>query len=250
MEVAQHIAALRRDGEGLADAVERAGLDAAVPTCPGWSVRDLVRHVGGVHRWATGYVAEQRTEMWDADLDEIVGAWPQDAELLQWFREGHAALAAALDDADPALVCWTFLTAPSPLAMWARRQAHETAIHRVDAERAAGVTPSFPPDFAADGIDELLTCFITRRGSRLRSEPAVTLRVRCEPAGGDWLVHIGADGVQTAPGSDGDADCEVRGAASHLYLTLWNRQPPDDLAVSGDANELALFLDRVRIRWS
>ena len=140
--------------------------------------------MGGVHRWATGYVADARTEVWEVGLDEVVGAWPDDAELADWLRHGCDALAAALAAAPPDLECWTFLPAPSPLAMWARRQAHETAIHRVDAELAAGTAVSpFTPAFAADGVDELLTCFVPRRSTECAAEAPTTLVVRCTRRG-------------------------------------------------------------------
>src|SRR6516225_5290424 len=194
MEIVTHIEALRTQGELMALAVGAgAGPDDPVPSCPEWTVRDLVRHLGGVHRWATGYVADARTEQWDVDLIEVVGAWPEDTELVPWFRQGYAALADALDAAPDDLACWTFLQAPSPRAMWARRQAHETAIHRVDAELAtrddASLSP-FDPEFAADGVDELLSCFLPRPRSRLRSDPPTTLRVTCADLDAGWLLQI------------------------------------------------------------
>ena len=255
MEVAAHIEALRTDGARMAAAVAAASPDAAVPTCPEWVVRDLVRHVGGVHRWATGYVAGGRTEQWDVDLDEVVGSWPADRELASWLARGCTALADALDAAPADLECWTFLRAPSPLAMWARRQAHETAIHRVDAELAAGaaVTP-FDSPFAADGVDELLSCFVTRRSSRLRSATPVSLAVSCTDADAAWLVRIDADHVTTDTGPDagalGDATCSVSGPAADLSLTLWNRAGPEALAVEGDRALLGLFLGQVQVRWA
>jgi uncharacterized protein (TIGR03083 family) len=251
MEIADHIAAVASEGKRLAAATAAAGPDAPVPSCPDWVVRDLVRHQGGVHRWATDIVARPRTEDWDVDLDEVVTSWPTDAELIEWFGEGVDRLVSALSDADPGLACWTFLSAPSPLAMWARRQAHETSIHRVDAELAAeqAVTP-FEAPFAADGVDELLTCFITRRGGRLRSDNERLLRVRCTDAAGDWLVRIGPDQVtSTAPGAE-VADCEVSGRASDLYRALWNRPPAGTLRVEGDRALIGQFGAQVRIRWS
>ena len=252
MEIAEHIDAIGRAGRQLAAAAAAAGPDAAVPSCPDWVVRDLVRHQGGVHRWATGIVAGPRTQPWDVDLDDVVGTWPADADLIGWFSDGVTRLVATLTQAKPDVICWTFLDAPSPLAMWARRQAHETSVHRVDAELAAGlpVTPVTPP-FAADGIAELLTCFITRPGGRLRSDPARVLRVRCADAAGDWVVRIGPDGVRTSAGSDvTGSDCLVTGAADDLYLALWNRRPASVLVVEGDNSVLDHFLDRVHIRWS
>ena len=232
-------------------AAAAAGPDSPVPTCPDWLVRDLVRHQGGVHRWATGYLTGPRAEFWDASMDEVVGAWPADAELLDWFSAGHQSLLTALSSADPDLVCFTFLRAPSPLAMWARRQAHETTIHRVDAQAAAGWPSSpVPAEFAADGVDELLTCFITRPGGSLRADPARRLRISCTDTAGDWLVSVTPDGASTSCDDPGPADCRVSGTAHDLYLTLWNRLADAPLAVQGDRSVLQLFTDRVKVRWS
>src|SRR6202034_1290764 len=104
--------------------------------------------------------------------------------------------------------------------------AHETAIHRVDAQLAAGsaVTP-FDAPFAADGVDELLACFVPRRSTALQAEKPAALAVRCTDEDRAWVLRIGPDGVTTesAPVADGVADCSVRGAAADLYLALWNR---------------------------
>ncbi len=252
MQVAAHVDALREEGERMAGVVAEADPGAAVPTCPDWTVRDLVRHLGGVHRWATGFVAEGRTDPGGPGLDEIVGVGPEDTELADWLRQGCAALVAALSAAPADLECWSFLPAPSPLAMWARRQAHETAIHRVDAELAAGSTVSpFAPPFAADGVDELLTGFVPRRSTKLRAEEPTTMAVRCRDVDAVWTLHLDEDGVTTThDASDTTAACTVTGAASDLYLALWNRAGPDGLVIGGDASVLDLFLDRVNVRWS
>jgi uncharacterized protein (TIGR03083 family) len=261
MNIAEHITALDSAGQRLAAAAEAAGPDAAVPSCPEWVVRDLVRHQGGVHRWAAGYVAGQRAELWEVDMEDVVGDWPADGDLIDWFDDGLATLVQALTDADPDLVCFTFLAASSPLAMWSRRQAHETTVHRVDAELAAGWSPAaLPVTFAADGVDELLSCFVTRPGGRLRADPSRRMRVSCTDDPGDWLVMIGPDRVVTraaAPGSASGvdetwehADCRVTGPANDLYLALWNRPPATPLRAEGDVSVLALFGDGVKIRWS
>src|SRR5215470_2096442 len=251
MEIAEHIATIAGEGKRLATAAAAAGPGAPVPSCPDWVVRDLVRHQGGVHRWATAIVAGPRTEPWNVELDEVVGTWPSDADLIDWLGDGLGRLVSALSEADPGMVCWTFLNAPSPLAMWARRQAHETSIHRVDAELAADrqVTP-FEARFAADGLDELLTCFITRRRSRLRSEERRLMCVRCTDADGEWLITIGPDDVvTTTPGAEAP-DCEIAGSASDLYRALWNRKPAASLSVTGDSGLVRQFGDQVQIRWS
>ncbi|MDF9811881.1 maleylpyruvate isomerase family mycothiol-dependent enzyme [Streptomyces sp. SPB162] len=240
MKMAEFIEILRHDGTRLADAAGQAGLDAPVPTCPDWRVRDLVQHTGTVHRWATGFVVEGREQP-----APIGGKVPDDSALLDWYREAHADLVAALTAAPVDLRCWHFLAAPSPLEFWARRQAHETAVHRVDAEAALGTDPSpATTDFAADGVDELLAGFHTRPRSKVRSELPRTLRVQAvdTPAGtGDWLVHLSQKAPRVERGAPGAADCTVSGPAADLYLALWNRGPYDGLDVSGDTKLLELW---------
>jgi len=249
METAEHIDALRAAGRDLAEAARIAGPAAPVPACPGWHVRDLVAHIGGVHRWATAYVAERRAEAMDqAERARYRDAVPDDAELVDWYATAHAALVAALETAPPDLECWTFLPASSPLAFWARRQAHETLIHRIDAEAAAG-KPGARPDtaLAADGIDELLTCFLTRPKSTLRADPARSLGVRASDVDEEWYVRIGPDKVEVLHGPGGSADCVITGPAADLYLFLWNRAGTEDLRVTGDASLLALWRESARV---
>jgi uncharacterized protein (TIGR03083 family) len=253
MEVAPWIETLRDEGARMTAAARATSADAPVPTCPEWMSRDLIRHTGGIHRWATRFVAEARAEPGSQTLEEVAGGWPGDEELADWFEAGYLGLAAALEAAPPDLQCWTFLRAPSPLAMWSRRQAHETAMHRVDAELTAGRTVDhlspFTPAFAADGVDELLTCFVPRRSTQLRAERPATLGVRCADDEGAWVLTIGPDGVTTATGA-GDADCTVRGAAEDLYLALWNRGRDERLQIEGDRGVLEQFGDTVQVRWS
>ncbi len=252
MEIPAHIDALRTEGERMVAAAAVADAGAAIPTCPGWTVRDLIRHTGGVHRWATGFVATGRTDPTGTGIDVAVGTGPADGDLAGWLGQGCHDLVAALESAPDDLQCWTFLAAPSPRAMWARRQTHETAIHRVDAQLAARIpVTACAPAFAADGIDELLVLFVPRRSSKLRADPPATLAVRCTDVEASWLLRMDGDGVTTTAAT-GDARsgaaCTVSGTAHDLYLALWNRLGADELAVEGDGDVLGQFFEGVRIR--
>jgi uncharacterized protein (TIGR03083 family) len=255
MEVGDLVDALDREGAAFAAAAEKAGPDAAVPTCPEWTVRELVRHVGYVHRWAASYVRSARLQMLDDEEEEAaVGPLPaDDTELLPWFRTGHAALVDALRAAPADVECWHFLRAPTPLAFWARRQAHETAIHRADAESAAGVPGGVAAAFAVDGIDELLLGFYARPSRRLRADQPASLLVEASdvPAAA-WAVRIGPDGAKLERSIEppDKVDCVLRGPASELYLTLWNRRDADDLRVEGDRAVLDLWRERATVRWT
>ncbi len=275
-----HVDCLEREGQLLAAAAARAGAGAPVPSCPGWRVRDLLAHTGYVHRWAAGFVAEARTDPVDTpDEADLLRLAPADSDLLAWFTEGHAALVRTLREAPADVRCWSFLPAPSPLAFWARRQAHETAIHRVDAEQAAaaspdaaggdgtdgglagaggtsgahggGVTP-LEGRFAADGIDELLTGFLARsmRRGRWQGRPGrLAIRARDGEGEAGWLVVTAPDGASVSRGA-GPADCEVTGPAASLYLAVWNRGPAAGLDVRGDPGFLADLRDGLHVRWS
>ncbi|RBM16457.1 maleylpyruvate isomerase family mycothiol-dependent enzyme [Prauserella sp. PE36] len=250
MDVASWISALDEAGTRLADTAERTGLDADVPPCPGWRVRDVLRHTGGVHRWATTFVATGRTEPLPlANAEDIVDELPGDEELVPWFRDGHAALVAALRAAPEDLQCWTFLKAASPLAHWARRQAHETTVHRVDVESAAGAVTPVDPGLAADGVDELLACFGVR-SRRLRLDPPRTLHVHATDTGDHWTARISTErAVVTRAEPEDSADSTVRGPAELLYLSLWNRAPLRGLEVTGDDTVVEKWPQIHAIRW-
>jgi uncharacterized protein (TIGR03083 family) len=237
METAEFVRILDQEGRLLAAAAEQAGTDAKVPTCPEWQVRDLVRHTGAVHRWAAGFVAEAHTSYRpEGGLPDLDGP-----ELLAWFREGHRHLVDTLTSADPDVRCWHFLSAPSPLAFWARRQAHETTVHRFDAEAARDGNPhGIDRHFAVDGIDELLSGFHARSKSRVRSETPRVLRVRAtDGEGAVWTVRLSQEPPATERADIGVADCEVAGPAARLYLALWNRLPYPGL--TGDTSVAELW---------
>jgi len=253
VEIAEHIDALEAEIEPFAAAIESAGPDAPVPPCPDWSVRDLARHMGVVHRWAATHVRDARTELYAVEDEEIAGGWPADDDLVAWLREGHRQLVHDLRSAPPDLECFTFLRASSPLAMWARRQAHETTVHRIDAQAAAGrlgAVTAPRPALSSDGIDELLTCFITRRWSKFRLDPARTMEVATTDTGAVWSVEVGPDAVITTRAPSAAPDVAIQGRAADLYLFLWNRAGLDGLTARGDETLLAAWTDSVKVRWS
>jgi uncharacterized protein (TIGR03083 family) len=247
--VRQYVEAVQDSGDRLGRAAVATGLGAAVPTCTNWQVRDLLSHVGGVHRWATSYVLTGRESPTTAAEEAGLFVQVPDDELVVWYREGHGRLVSALSSAKPAMTCWTFLPAPSPLAFWARRQAHETSIHCVDAEASARLASEFPPQLAIDGIDELLNGFFARAGGRLVADPPMSLSIRPTDSEFGWTVHIRPDGRTLSPGGS-DADCVISGSANDLYLLLWNRgQIETTVTVEGDIRVLDHWRTHAVISW-
>lgn len=249
LSVAEYLAALRREGDLFAAAVAAGNLDATVATCPEWTLRELAHHLGRTHIWAAAHVEQARpTPLSEEEQRAVWGDMPPDDEVVSWYRASLDRLVAALESAPPDLVAWTFLAnPPAPRAFWARRQAHELAIHRVDAQSVVGQVDSVPVTFALDGLDELLFGFYSRPRSRLRSATPRTLSVRTAKA--SWIVHIGHEGAR-AESSEEPGDCIVHGRAGELYYALWNRLPLHRFRVDGDPAVIDLWVNNATIRWS
>ena len=261
METREYISVLAKEGGLLVEASRGTNASAPVPTCPEWALRDLLAHIGFVHRWATAYVAKGLTDMVvEPAENEVLSRATSDELLVSWVDEGHRALVEALSSAPAGLRCWTFLPAPSPLAFWARRQAHETTVHRVDAELTAGQAPSsVGTSLAVDGIDELLLGFLARpRSRRLPKLVPGVVNFEATDAGHSWTVRIFPDRMETTKGpsksasksaSTSDSDLSVRAPASDLYLLLWNRRSGADMDVAGRGDLLGQWAEQVRVIW-
>ena len=259
MDVAQHITVVEREGNLFADAARRAGLDAEVPDCPGWEVRDLVRHLGMIHLWAAGHVAFPHEDpLYESEAEEHADFarywpdlgifWPADDELIDWYLRTNANLVRSLNEASPGLEAWTFLPAPSPRAMWARRQAHEIAVHRFDAEHAGREETGFEAALADDGIDEILAAFAPRASS-FPVDRTASMLVHATDTGSSWHVTISPDGVTTSR-DPRPADVTLSGTASDLYLAVWNRGDDSAISIDGDRTVLETWHEAYRIEWS
>jgi uncharacterized protein (TIGR03083 family) len=243
MEPAQYVDHLNRDSDALADAAETAGPDVHVPTCPGWTVEDLLRHCAGGDQWARTIV---ETGSRDTASNTLPDDAPTGAALIPYFRAGAHALARTLAATDPGASVWTFSPADRTTRFWTRRRAHETAVHRYDAQSAAATTAPLDTDLAVDGVDEFLTVFLPRLDRAAAALGTGTIHLHCTDTAGEWLLTGGADGVVVTR-EHAKGDVAARGTASDLVLFLWGRVPADRLEVFGDADALARFRDAVRV---
>lgn len=242
------VGVVQRAGAGLLACAHEVGLAAKVPTCPRWTVAHLVAHQAMVHRWATAHVR-------GLDPDAVPGQTElrSRSDLLEYASTGLGELVAALRAAPSDLQAMTFLhDVGDARTFWARRQAHETTVHAVDALAAVlGRVPTeaeagVPPQVGDDGVDELLRGFFTRGRSRLYDGTPCTLHVHATDTGRSWWVGVGE---QLTVADDGaDPDVVLRGNAAALYLALWNRG--NDIEVLGDHSLVARWRTTQRIRWS
>jgi uncharacterized protein (TIGR03083 family) len=186
----------------------------------------------------------------EGDLVDIVGGWPSDEDLLDWAVTRHAMLVDAIDAADPDFAYWTLRPSSSPITFWARRQAHETAIHRVDADAAAGRQTVFEAAFASDGLDELVLDFLGSRRGPLGLASVCSIAFLAADTKERWFATIGHDGFDTRRGDD-TADCCVTANASDLYRLVWHRADVTEagISVEGDPAALQRWWELGAIRW-
>jgi uncharacterized protein (TIGR03083 family) len=240
MDPEEYLDALARGSDSLADAAVAAGLGAPVPTCPGWTVADLLGHLVGGDTWARTIVEQAkdgRTER--VDRGHAPDGLEGDA-LVQAFRDGERALHDALASADPATPAWTFSKADRTVTFWLRRRAHETTVHRFDAEIAAGTPTPVDAALAVDGIDEYFDFFLPRQAEHLAELGDATVHLHCTDTDGEWLIRR-RDGEVEVTREHAKGDVAARGSASDLLLFIWGRVPADRLDVFGDTELLERF---------
>jgi uncharacterized protein (TIGR03083 family) len=228
------VSAVRREGEGILSTAGM-GLDADVPPCPGWDLTDLLGHVARIYQFAALVLSSRATEV--PDRPELPAGDPVDV-----LRDTLDDLVTALAECDAQTPVWNWAAGePAVAAFWARRMAHESSVHRFDAQSAHGVVQPIDAELAADGLDELIDVIAPRTYSR-HDEPAPTGTVALHAAdGGVWCLALEPDGVQrlevlSAPG------VTVAGTTNALLLAAYNRVPWNRLEIEGDADLLA--------RWS
>ncbi|MFB7784837.1 maleylpyruvate isomerase family mycothiol-dependent enzyme [Streptomyces vinaceus] len=259
MDHLTRLGVFQSESEAFDHAVRRAaggGREAPpVPSCPGWSVADLVGHLGSVQRYLTYILRERNTEPPDpTDLTlyalpedpAVRAAWPRhDAtphrgpvpeELFDWSAAAARELADALRDLGPDLPVWSWSTQQTS-GFWSRMQTIEQAVHRWDAETVTGDPAAFDSAFATDAVAQTFEVMVpARRG--WRSAPAGTgerYRFRRSDGPESWTLEFTGAEVLLEPDGTGPVGVEAAGTASDLTLFLWQRLPATGLDVTGDS---------------
>ncbi|MEZ5176577.1 MAG: maleylpyruvate isomerase family mycothiol-dependent enzyme [Acidimicrobiia bacterium] len=247
LPVEEYLDAVRSDGRVLIESAADAGMDAPVPTCPDWTVLDLVHHVESVYRHKTASVRDDHRDgspPWvdvddGADLGSLGGAL---SEMISVFER-----------ADLSLPSWTWCPHDHRADWWVRRMAHETTIHAADALAAAGRSHEIPQMLAVDGVDEILDEMLIGAPRWATLTPADG-RIDLRSDGRTWSVRL-ATMVGTSPRTgihyDEDAlilepdtqpDTVINADPSTLDLWLWGRATLPPSCVSGNGE----LVDRLR----
>jgi uncharacterized protein (TIGR03083 family) len=246
-----YAAALLEQNESFGEMIRDADPSTPVPTCPGWTLRQLMRHVGRGDRWAAQIIDDRCSQALDPRAvregkppDDLAGA-------IAWLHGSPRALIAAVERAGADTQVWTFL-GPQPAAWWIRRRLHEAAVHRADAAIALGLDYRLSAELSADAISEWLERVVADAGSPLSDGQA--LHLHATDAGEHWLLRDG-DNALTLTHEDHEdrekhqdeaASAGVSGPATGLLLALvrrWSAQQAG-LRLSGDTGVWQTWLDR------
>jgi uncharacterized protein (TIGR03083 family) len=248
MELSVYLHGVRDNARQFVEAVRKAGVDAPVPTCPDWTVADLARHQGRVFYWMSAIVETKAQEYIDRTPFEEEAAV---ADPLTHVESGAEHALAVFGAADPETPVWNWLAGgPGPVRFWFRRMAHETVVHRADAEAAAAAPAAAlsrvePAELAADGIDEFLDFLGMRARGGRAPQLSGSYHFHTTDVPGEWVVVFDGD-VVTIRREHAKADVAVRGPASDLELFLYSRRGSEGLETFGDPAAVAAWTEQIR----
>jgi uncharacterized protein (TIGR03083 family) len=240
MDRERYLELLAADGALLRTAAER-DLSAAVPSCPGWDVRDAVRHTAEVYEHKIACV-----ELGGAKPDPWPPEWSPTSDSLAWFDDAHHRVIEMLRTTDPAAPSWTWLPDDQTAGFWLRRMAQETAIHRVDVELAFGAVTPVDRELAVDGIDELLYLMVAGDWTGDEQPDLVGTAAVATPER-TWTIRMVEDRVDVDEGDGADASATVMAEPAPLLLWLYGRAPDDVVTVSGDPAQASRLRARLAV---
>jgi uncharacterized protein (TIGR03083 family) len=233
------------EGELLAESALGARPELSVPGCPGLTLSETVRHTGSVYRMVLAWLRDgRRPGQWQRAPNE-------GDDVSEFLRSGLRELLAELAAHDPAEECSTWWSLDTSYGFWRRRMAHETTVHRVDVQGAAGVTVHpVADDVAEDGVDEVLTLWFDHRLTVLGVSGTRPGDVAVRAGERTWMTRAGPDGTaawQTTASAAENADAEVTGSPMNVYLWLWGRVSDRAVHSSGDPDAVAQLWALLRL---
>jgi len=250
METKRLLECLDQDYRRLRSVVAEADLTTVVPTCPEWTMADLIRHIGAVYLHKVECMRLGTSpEVWPpAGLNE--------EEPVALLDRAYTALVAEFGKRDPEAPTFTWYDPDQTVGFWIRRMAQETVIHRVDAElTAAAPLAPIPDDLAEDGVDEFLVAFIEFGAKAWLDDYEDLLAtadgrsIRLETPSAAWLVRPTPEGIDVRVSDVDGAEAVVRADPADLLLWVWNRMADDTVTMSGDA-ALVAYLRQIFVTGS
>lgn len=255
-------------------------MDAPVPSCPGWTVADVVRHSvlmytdaterlrprGGPFAGGSVGAGGPSGESGVSDVSAARGTTGgsrakrggiKKGDLLDTYIRAHTELAVVMarrdpldpiegKDLDPAIPAPAEGEGPEPgtAGFLFRSMAREAAVHRADIEMAVGTPGPLDTRLALDGIDEVLTVLLPAHYDGRTRDGATGRTIGVHSNHHHWRLTMHRAGV-TMSREAGFADAAVTGEPAELLLYLWGRRPGTVLSRTGDRAVLAAFRHRL-----
>lgn len=231
-----HTAAFLDENRAFSELFRDVDDSQPVPTCPGWSLKQLFRHVGRGDRWAAQIVRDRLDQPLDARAVEEGKPPPDPADAISWLHGGAQCVLDAVESSGAQTPVWTFL-GERPANWWIRRRLHETSVHRADAAIALGREFTLQPAVAVDGITEFLERIAVQAGSNgapLPLEDGQTLHLHATDPGlgeaGEWTIGVSGTGISWSH-EHGKGSAALRGGATELLLAMARRTPLADTGI-------------------
>ena len=216
-------------------------LDLRVPTCPDWTLLDLVQHIGSRRRsWAATIAAGPEAP----GRVEVAAEAPERAAQDAWLAESTQAMLDALSEAGPDRGCWTWWgdsQSPETCGAMARHQVQELSVHTYDAQLTIGSPQPVPEEIALDGVGDFLST-VCSTSVAWPYQPEI-LDYRADE-GRAWRLSLTGDGVRVVEVSEAvPANVTASGSASDLVLVFYDRIPLDSLKIEGDVSVLTRIVE-------
>ena len=237
----------------LAESATAAGPDAPVPTTPGWTITDLVEHVGQTQHWIAEIIERRITD--PTRLPTAMAVLPiEPREWEAWLSESvQRAASACSDDALDAPVFNAAGDERSGTRFWMSSVLNETVVHGFDAANAVGRPADIDADIAVALVSNHLAMLTSPTWGIQRPESAHAIRGTGQTLqwlatdvadhAGAWFVERRPDGATWRPGAQ-QADVTVSGPAGSLLLALTRRLLLTDLEATRISIDGAVDLAR------
>jgi len=244
----QYLSHLNADYLLLAAAIPATPVE--VPSCPGWSTNDLAKHMAHVYL-GQAFVVETGNQ---AANKEHLAPYPRTENYLEFMSWGFEAITKALDINRPERPTWSWHYSDRSVDFWFRRMAHETVIHRIDAEQAVGAVTSIDEALALDGVDEVLD-FLPLLGSWPEAPNVdfgiVSIIATTKNGSKIWDLnfteHLAT--ISAAAEPNAAARLVICGDAEAMDLYLWGRIDSSDprISITGEGEETFKQLMQVAV---
>jgi uncharacterized protein (TIGR03083 family) len=240
------LAGFRAEAEAISATINQDDvLDLSVPSCPGWTVKDLVLHLGQLYGWVAGHVGRGVTTLPERPPRGESSDQPIDGSVLvSWWSAQYAAVLDQLEAVDPELPAWNWAPQPKKAIFWHRRMAHETAIHRWDAQMATGMAAPIDAELASDALTEVLDTWLAAGKRHRQDSQQGVVALQATDVDETWYARLTRDGIALLDtdtlldDNDRHERATATGTASDLVLAVYERIPFKVLQLSGEVGLL------------